>query len=274
MAEMVDYALWYARRGLAVIPLIPHDKYPPMKAWQDCATTDARQIRAWWSKRPDYNIGFITGAKSGGVVVLDLDQKPWEGKYGCDIAQDWQREHGDFPETWEAVTGSGGRHLYFRDVSNPKRHQHLYADSVDFQADGALIVLPPSIHPNGNKYFWDVPPNDTALADIDGNVWAFIKAGGGGEKEKFVSIPEKINTGGRVNTLFKATCYMIQRNFSDRAIRAAIAVENADRCDPPLTADELERDVFPALTRYEKGGGVNDGRRHEYVRPCDITPSF
>jgi hypothetical protein len=36
------------------------------------ATTDARQIEAWWRQWPDANIGIATGAISG-IAVVDID---------------------------------------------------------------------------------------------------------------------------------------------------------------------------------------------------------
>ena len=274
MAKIVDWAVRYAEIGLAIVPLRPGEKFPLFQGWQDLATTDVTRIRDWWKVNPGFNIGFVTGGKSSDVVVVDLDQHEDQGRYGVDFARDWQLKHGDFPATWEAVTGSGGRHLFFKDPSSPKRHQHLYDRSVDFQADGALIVLPPSRHPNGNRYFWDISPGDVDLAEIDDNVKAFLRAGGMKEDQGPFAMPERILEGYRVDTLFRALCSMQSKGFSDEAILAAIKVENAVRCVPPLSDDQLQRDVFPGLHHIKKGGEADDGRRHEYRRPGDISPVF
>jgi hypothetical protein len=274
MAKIIDYAIRYAEIGFAIVPLSPGEKYPLFEKWQDLATTDVEQIREWWTFNPSYNIGLMTGIKSSDIVVVDLDQHPDQGRYGIDVAKDWQLEHGAFPETWEAVTGSGGRHIFFRDPSAPKRHQHLWDNSVDFQADGALIVLPPSRHPNGNKYFWDVPPLQVPLAEIDDNVKDFLRAGGMNEEQIPFAMPDIIPEGKRVKTLFKAVCSMQSKGFSDEAIVAAIKTENVVRCVPPLSDDQLKREVFPALKNIPKGGGADDGRRHEYRRSGDISPAF
>ena len=274
MAKLIDFAIRYAEIGLAIVPLKPGEKYPLFQKWQDLATTDVEQIRDWWSINPSYNIGLMTGGKSSDIVVVDLDQHTEEGRYGIDIAKDWQQDNGPFPPTWEAVTGSGGRHLFFRDQSGPKRHQHLWDNSVDFQADGALIVLPPSRHPNGHKYFWDISPGDVSLAEIDDNVKAFLCAGGMVEDRMAFTMPEAIGQGQRVLTLFKALCSMQSKGFSDEAIVAAIRTENVVRCVPPLTDEQLTREVLSGLKNIPKGGDNNDGRRHEYRRFGDISPVF
>src|ERR1700731_4411538 len=73
---LVDYALQYAARGWFIFPLAPRSKLPLIskksggKGFHD-ATTDLKQIEAWWAREPLANIGIATGAS--GLVVLDAD---------------------------------------------------------------------------------------------------------------------------------------------------------------------------------------------------------
>ena len=81
------WALAYAKCGLAIFPL--HSiragrctcgrdcgknagKHPRVKGGFKVATTDARQIEAWWRKWRDANIGIATGVVSG-IIVIDID---------------------------------------------------------------------------------------------------------------------------------------------------------------------------------------------------------
>ena len=49
-------------------------KHPRIKGWEEAATTDEGKIRAWWARWPEANIGIMTGAESG-FVVLDVDPR-------------------------------------------------------------------------------------------------------------------------------------------------------------------------------------------------------
>ncbi|MGH3500813.1 MAG: bifunctional DNA primase/polymerase, partial [Nocardioidaceae bacterium] len=57
-----NVALWYAEQGLHVFPLEPKGKrpYPGSHGCKE-ATADLDQVRAWWSARPEANIGIATG---------------------------------------------------------------------------------------------------------------------------------------------------------------------------------------------------------------------
>ena len=259
MPNYKQYAYQYSKLGLSVVPLLPGQKYPGLKEWQLKATRDPHQIYTWWTESPDSNIGFITGKRSDRIVVLDLDEHPEEGKFGIELWREWEHEHGKFPETWEAVTGSGGRHLYFRDTEDRPRAQHLYNGSVDFQSDSALIVLPPSVHPNGNSYYWDVSPDDVPLADINDNVLQFIKEGQKQSVRKTFTEDKdsKIQKGSRVNFCFNLVARLINIGLPEDSIRKTVQEENLRRCDPPLTNADLEREVFPAIKRYKSPASYN-----------------
>lgn len=83
-------------------------KHPRLTGWQEHATREPEQIRAWGRRWPHANIGGAAGAKSG-RVVLDVDPR-----HGGDVSLELlEHEHGSLPETQEALTGSGGRHFYF-----------------------------------------------------------------------------------------------------------------------------------------------------------------
>ena len=69
--QLLQVALWYAERGWPVHPLKPGSKKPTLKDWPNQATTDSEQIRAWWAKTPDANIGLASGERSG-LIVIDV----------------------------------------------------------------------------------------------------------------------------------------------------------------------------------------------------------
>ena len=65
-------ALGYATAGWRVFPCIPGEKVPATSHGVKDATSDLRQIRAWWARNPDRNVAIATGAP--GPDVLDIDR--------------------------------------------------------------------------------------------------------------------------------------------------------------------------------------------------------
>jgi hypothetical protein len=73
MSELLTAALTYAAQAFSVIPIQAREKRP-LIAWEGFQTRRATEEEpsAWWSKWPDANVGIVTGAVSG-LVVIDLD---------------------------------------------------------------------------------------------------------------------------------------------------------------------------------------------------------
>lgn len=61
---------------------------------------------------------------------------------------------------------------------------------------------------------------------------------------------DPIPEGQRVSTLVSLIGSLKHANLSDDAIRSAIRTENEARCTPPLSDEDLEREVFPAVRRF------------------------
>lgn len=59
--------------------------------------------------------------------------------------------------------------------------------------------------------------------------------------------------GNRTKELIRLMGTLQNKGFSDDMIISNIRAVNAQSCRPPLTDTELEREVFPALARWEKG---------------------
>lgn len=260
-ATLGEWALWYVDHGFAVFPLVPRTKRPitphGMNDWSD----DPEQVRRWWMDRPDCNIGLVCGTPSNGLLVLDFDVS--DEKDGMATLREWQKVHGELPETAEAITGSGGRHLLYRtDRTNihPSVNHKL---GVDVRCDGSYIVAPPSIHPNGEAYEWWASPEDVGIATADGAVYDFLDhiQRNGGQDElvkspggKF-SLPETIGKGERNDTLFKYASSLRSLGRSDEEIANAVTGANYKHCKPPLPEQDVAK-IVKSACRYERG---NDG---------------
>jgi len=109
------------------------------------ATTDERQIRHWWGKWANANIGWLPGPS--GHAVLDADSYKDEFS-GGDILDD---------ETVTQLTGGGGEHYIYQ---KPEGATYSNAPGdlpagIDVRADGGYIVVAPSMHPSGRRYQWE-----------------------------------------------------------------------------------------------------------------------
>lgn len=159
--KTLDYAIEYARRGWSVIPLRPKDKKAAIPWDQYKTERPNEQMISAWFKGNSRNIGIVTGAVSG-IVVLDVDAPDNEGDPDGRESFDKLIAHfGPLPETAISKTGNDGKHIIFkhpgfelRNFSKKKR------TGLDFRGDGGYIVGAPSVHPNGTSYEWinDVEP--------------------------------------------------------------------------------------------------------------------
>jgi hypothetical protein len=158
MAEMnrlLRAALAYARAGLRVLPLGVRAKVPLIPEREGGrgvldATTDEFQIRQWWQREPQANIGLAAGV---GLLVIDVDVS--HAKPGREEFFGLEQKYGKLPETRTVSTGTGGTHFYFRVPVDFEARGRL-APHVDLRAAGTYVVAPPSIHPDtGLEYTWD-----------------------------------------------------------------------------------------------------------------------
>lgn len=156
-AELAAAARDYAARGWPVFPLA--GKVPRTAHGLKDASTDADRLRSWWALWPDAGVGVRTGRESG-VLVLDVD-----GDVGSDSLHELEHAHGALPETVRVVTGGGGAHYYF---THPGGRYCNTAGAIgaglDTRGDGGYVVAPPSPHPSGRRYEWDIAPEDRELA--------------------------------------------------------------------------------------------------------------
>jgi len=146
-------------------------KHPRVLDWPNLATTDEAQIRAWWAKWPNANIGMATE----GRLFLDFDPK----NGGLASLQRLLAEHPDLELAPRNLTGQHpegrGVHLRFRQNGTTiKSSTNKVAPGVDVRADGGMVIVGPSLHKSGVRYEWGdgeepvAPPWLEALAQGEG----------------------------------------------------------------------------------------------------------
>ena len=247
--EFLNAAIDYASRGLAVFPLKQRSKEPATAHGVHEATTNFDQIKKWWKRFPNANIGIACGKVSGGLLVVDVDRKP-NGVDGLDSINEWERENGELPETVRSITGTGGNHICYRIDGTGKNRVNLLP-GVDIRSDGGYIVAPPSIHPNGNKYEWEYDPDEYEVAQ-GGEILDKLLSEGKKDKLETFTMPEQIREGGRNESIFKMACSLQGKGMADESILAACLAENNAKCNPPLEDEEVLKIVGSAL-KHDKG---------------------
>ncbi len=265
MEHLLAAALRYAELGYPVFPCVPEKKVPLTPRGFKDATTDAGQIKAWWEKYTDANIGIPTA----GLLIVDVDgeNNAWPGE----------------PEKAEelacgpiSLTPRGGRHHIFRQPAGKawRNTAGKIGPDVDTRADGGYIVAPPSVV-DGKPYRWaetfelNVAPGELPeppgwlinLLDSPGDLFTRGVDAGGGEiaapgahgSPLGADLPSNGNmipSGTRNATLARLAGNMRRVGMTRDEILAGLERTNQDRCRPPLPAREVEK-IAVSICRYE-----------------------
>jgi hypothetical protein len=122
----------------------------PWLAWREFqerrATGD--EVRDWWNRRPASNVAIVTGTISR-LAVFDVDVRSGGLATLAELDADGHTMPFDNPL---AETGTRGLHHY-SELSAPLAKAAPY-QGIELQADGGLVVAPPSLHKSGRRYRW------------------------------------------------------------------------------------------------------------------------
>jgi hypothetical protein len=137
--DTLRQALEYASLGWPVFPCRPGQKVPATRHGHLDASTDPRQVRAWFARHPDRNLAIATG--DPGPDVLDVDQR---GPAGNGFRHFNRLRAAGLLDGATAYirTPGGGLHAYF--TGTRQRNGHLPAHYIDFLAAGGYVLAPPS----------------------------------------------------------------------------------------------------------------------------------
>lgn len=254
-----DWARCYRRMGWSVIPVRPRAKIS-LLAWEPFQThlATATQIEGWFRSWPDANLGIVTGAISG-LVVLDVD--PIHGGDGS--LAELEHRHGRLPQTVEAVTGGGGRHLYFGHPGGFVHNRASMAPGLDVRGDGGYVVAPPSVHPSGLGYRW-VPghtPTDIALAPVPG--WVVELATDRqhpGHSLAFwrALLHQGVTEGARNTSIARLTGRLLWHGVDPQVIKELLLCWNVVRCRPPLSESEVVATIDSVTRTHERHRSSGD----------------
>lgn len=146
-------------RGWQVHPLKPGDKIPITPHGKNDATTDAEQIRAWWTQVPNANVGIACGPSQ--LCVFDAD-------HGLNDEADFLawRDRNGLPTTYAVRSGRRPEFGVQSYYSGPVRDGRFELDGVtgDIKSLGGLVLAAGCIHPDSKEAYYvlvDAPLADT-----------------------------------------------------------------------------------------------------------------
>lgn len=247
-------ALDYLARGWSAIPMEPRGKRP-LVTWlefQDRHATPA-EVEDWFRDRPGANVGIVTGAVSG-LVVLDVDERHG----GEESLSGLERSHGLLPATVEAITGGGGRHLYFAHPAGVVHNRVALVPGVDLRGDGGCVVAPPSLHPSGRRYAWAPGRAPEAVPLAPPPHWLLQLARPEGRRAGHPLahwrelVRRRIPEGERNNTIASLAGHLFRHGVDAEIVLELLAAWNRAQCDPPLPDDEVARVVESIARLHER----------------------
>lgn len=261
-------------------------KHPTITGWtnpNNTIYTDLQVERTWGEGVPlQYSMGLLCGQPSG-VWVLDID--PRNG--GFESIEQFELEN-PLPKTLTAVTGGGGRHLFFRLPPNlilTKGPLHKDLPGIDVQAEGSQIVLPPSMHRSGTRYEWvDI---NTPIVEAPQSLISLIQgdrgkkgSGPGGTGVDLDDIAKNGIPKGERNTVLHKVACKFARKFGVKTqedmnmVFSAVATYNEQFAKPPLSRGDLATLTNSAIEfiRANPDNGNIDPALVEWLEQNKQTP--
>lgn len=166
-SKLDKYRKIYEQNGWRCVPIQEGEKRPRsgLTEWQ----TIPFDVCVGLKYKKGEGIGNIINED---FIVFDVD-KPKKDEYDgasllAELAQQYEEEDIKTPT---CITGSGGKHMYFK-IDDKLREAlpnicktrvskiWLYGEdkprqiSIDIKLKGGQVIMPPTIHPNGNAYKW------------------------------------------------------------------------------------------------------------------------
>lgn len=266
-----DWAAMYRAHKLQIVPAkYPHEVKPgetwkrPTVKWRNDDIQEKLMpdftFERWYGAQGDFSrrsqMGIVAGRASGNIFVIDLDD------YKHQAARYWwanlidTHNGGRDVETWQQVTGGGGRQLFFRAPSGWHAPTNRTPIGVDIRGQGGFAVLPPSVHDSGKEYHWAAECEPWSLPDgpADAPAWLLeaveqlIGAHGGdkgGERvERTASPAEDFDAfGSRVDG---------REDYMTRVVWGAV-VDWYRECPITLPRAEVEAKRAEVYEIYERG---------------------
>lgn len=241
----IDDVLEYVDNGWSILPVKPEEKRPYMTNWLQYTKTRASKsmVENWFRSLTGAGVGMVTGRVSN-IVVLDVE-------HYCPTPIEELLKM--YPTQLIARSGSGGYHLYYQYPTNQSKVSNRVKifEGADLRADGGFIVLPPTIHPNGNQYEWIkkgiAGAFPLALLDLESKPTV--------QNEGWITEALRgVSEGGRNDTCARLAGYFFKKGLNYDIVETLL-VEWNEKNDPPMPMREL-RTTLKSIERSHAGAGT------------------
>ena len=252
MNTLTQSALQYAKRGFSVIPIEPKGK-KPLIAWEQYQTraAPANEIKKMFGA-PGANVAIVTG-KISGLVVIDVDSEAAKEKLKSIVP------NYDLDGVSRTKTGRGWQ-LFFAHPGTPIQNRAAVLPGLDVRGDGGYVVAPPSIHPNGKQYKWEVPLGDD-LPKLPVELFKLITEPQEQTYRSRFNTAEALNgveEGRRDETCFKLACKLRSADVPQEMAERLI-LEAARNCDPAFSEKIALEKVARTYAKYQaKDNGARE----------------
>jgi len=229
VSGFLDVALGLIARGWYVHPLAPRSKQPITPHGKNDASNTEAQVRAWWGKTPDANIGIACGLSQ--LAVLDCD-------HGLTCYEDfvtWRNRNG-LPVTYTVRTGrrdSYGVQMYYAGPIPDVGEWKIDGCSGQVKSLGGYVCAAGSVHPDSgetHQMLVDAPivPTPELVRRLQTEKQSTGKAG------------QPITENRNVN-LYSLLCKWRNDRMTEDGLIVAGLQHNADMVIPPMDEDEVRR---------------------------------
>lgn len=235
---VLEEALRIAELGYKVLPC-SQDKKPILKGWPEKATTDAQQIKFWFSNT-DYLLAVKTGPETN-LFVLDVDPD----------GMDWLKENQD-QMLCERVheTRRGGHYLYgFPNALKGMKTNTVgkIYPGIDTRGEGGCLIWWPAHGLGASGDLTDLTEPPSWLVD------ALVQSSGA-PRDNPTSASNQIDEGSRNDSLTSYCGSVWAKGVSKERMLALALNFNTERNQPPLDASEVDS-VVESISRYPQISG-------------------
>jgi hypothetical protein len=256
MAKLLE-ALAFAARGVDVFPMDLGSKRPSI-SFIEQATRDPERIKLLWrdpiTGSKDYNIGVLCGNT---LIIVDIDTK-YDKKFGRSALANYESIGGHF-DTLVIKTASGGYQAYFRlPVGKTFTNAQDVVPGIDIRCEHGYGIGPGSFSiESGGGYEIYV---DKPIAELPEMFIPLLKPiktrkerfNGHADSEKAIPLyieylehvaPAIEGQGGDQHTYNVACMGVRDYGLSEPTTTSLMLQHFNARCEPPWSADELQKKV-------------------------------